>query len=221
MSEGSAFAGISTGSNSQKVFKYRDTQMCNKWNSYDENYKMCKFKVANNPYGNFKVSGSIKDLLLKVGTTTEIYAKYWASNKPTYCQSYTGSGIPFPNEKLAFEGTENKGLIRISNNRFEIILDYPNSYYTDFGIKYVPPQVNIKFVDGNDQDISKVYTIKLGNGLPFRSQSWTKKRDWNKGPMFYYNPDLPTRTQEQILIDSAYPCTNQEPANFWGLTPPC
>ena len=38
--------------------------------------------------------------------------------------------------------------------------------------------------------------------------------------MFYYNPDLPIRTQEQILIDSAYPCSNQEPNNFWGLTPP-
>lgn len=220
MTEGSAFAGISSGINSRKVFKYRDAQMCNKWNSHDEDYKMCKFKVANNPYGNFKISGSIKDLLLKVSNTTEIYAKYWASNKPTYCQSYTGSAIPFPNEKLAFEGTENKGLIRIMNNRFEIVLDYPNSYYTDFGTIYVPPQVNIKFVDGTDQDISKVYTIKLGNGVPFRSQSWTKKRNWNDGPMFYYNPDLPIRTQEQILIDSAYPCTNQEPANFWGLTPP-
>ena len=221
MTEGSAFGGISTGNKSQEVFVYRDSQMCNKWNSHDENYKMCQFKVANNPYGNFKITGSIKDLLLKVSNTTAIYAKYWASNKPTYSESYTGSAIPFPNEKLAFEGTDNKGLIKILNSRFEIVLDYPNSYYSDFGTKYVPPQVNIKFVDENNQDISKVYTIKLGNGVPFRSQSWTKKRDWRDGPMFYYNPDLPIRTQEQILIDSAYPCTNQEPDNFWGLTPPC
>ena len=90
---------------------------------------------------------------------------------------------------------------------------------TDFGTVVVPPQVNIKFVDENQLDISKVYSIKLGNCVPFRSQSWSKKRNWDDGPMFYSNPNLPVRTQEQILIDSAYPCTNQEPENFWGLTP--
>lgn len=219
MSTGTTFAGISTGRDTQKIFKYRDEEMCNKWNSHDENYKMCTFKVSNNPYGNFKVSGSIKDLLLKVSNTTPIYAKYWASNKPTYGQSFSGSAIPFPNEKHAFEGSDNKGVLKVVNNIFEIVLDYPNSYYTDFGTVYVPPQVNIKFIDDAEQDISNVYTIKLGNGVPFRSQSWSKKRNWDDGPLFYNNPDLPIRTQEQILIDSAYPCTNQEPANFWGLTP--
>ena len=219
MSEGSAFAGISTGNNSQPIFKYRDESMCNKWNTHDENYKMCKFQVAKNPYGNLKVTGSIKDLLLKVSNTTPVYAKYWASNKPTYIQSFSGSSIPFPNEKLAFEGSENKGLVKVVNNIFEIVLDFPNSYYTDFGTVLVPPQINIKFVDGNQEDISKVYSVKLGNSVPFRSQSWTKKRNWDDGPMFYSNPNLPVRTQEQILIDSAYPCTNQEPDNFWGMTP--
>jgi hypothetical protein len=105
MSEGSAFAGISTGNDSTKVFKYRSEELCNKWNSRDENYKMCKFVVHNNPVGNFKISGSVKDLLLNVSNTTDLYAKYWASNKPTYCQTYSGAGIPFPNEKMAFEGS--------------------------------------------------------------------------------------------------------------------
>ena len=221
MSEGSAFAGISTGADTKSVFKYRDEAMCNKWKRTDEEFLLCKFNVYSNPVGNYQVNGLTKGVITDVGAVKQIYAKYWASNKPTYSESYTGSAIPFPNEKLAFEGTDNKGLIKILNSRFEIVLDYPNSYYSDFGTKYVPPQVNIKFVDENNQDISKVYTIKLGNGVPFRSQSWTKKRDWRDGPMFYYNPDLPIRTQEQILIDSAYPCTNQEPDNFWGLTPPC
>lgn len=220
MSEGSAFAGISTGNDSTKVFKYRSEELCNKWHSRDENYKMCKFVVHNNPVGNFKINGSIKDLLLNVSNTTNLHAKYWASNKPTYCQSYSGAGIPFPNEKMAFEGNQNNGIVKVINGNFEILVDYPNSYYTDFGTVYVPPQINIQFVDSNNNDISKVYTIKLGNGIPFRSQSWSKKRNWNDGPMFYYNPDLPIRTQEQILIDSAYPCSNQEPNNFWGLTPP-
>lgn len=219
MSGHSAFAGISSGNNSQKIFKYRDEKMCNKWKSHDENFKMCKFNISTNLYGNLKVTGSIKDILLKVGNTTQVYAKYWGANKPTYCQSYSGSAIPFPNEKIAFEGSENKGVNKLSGNKFEIVLDFPNSYYTDFGTVVVPPQVNIKFVDENQLDISKVYSIKLGNCVPFRSQSWSKKRNWDDGPMFYSNPNLPVRTQEQILIDSAYPCTNQEPENFWGLTP--
>ena len=77
----------------------------------------------------------------------------------------------------------------------------------------------LRFVDDQDKNISKNYVLKLGNGIPFRSLTWNKKMNWNDGPMFYSNPNLPVRNQEEILKQSAYPCTNQEPDNFWGLTP--
>ena len=40
--------------------------------------------------------------------------------------------------------------------------------------------------------------------------------------LYEENPHLSLlfRTQAQILEDSSYPCTNQEPKNFWGTVPP-
>ena len=220
MSEGTAFSGISSGYDSKNVFKYRNEAMCNKWKRTDEEFLLCKFEVYNNPNGNYQVHGTTKDAISNVAAIKKIYAKYWASNKPTYSESYAGSGMPYATEKMAFDNTENKGIVPVEGINFSFKLDYPNSYYKDMGKTYVPPQANVVFVDENQQPLSKVYQIKLGNGIPFRSLTWPRKRNWNNGPMFYCNSDLPIRTQAQILEDSSYPCTNQEPKNFWGSVPP-
>ena len=219
MSEGSAFAGISTGADTKSVFKYRDEAMCNKWKRTDEEFLLCKFNVYSNPVGNYQVNGLTKGVITDVGAVKQIYAKYWASNKPTYSESYSGSGLPYANEHMAYENTENRGIVEVENGGFKFTLDYPNSYYKHLGKVYVPPQVNIQFIDEKNIPLSKVYPIKLGNGIPFRSLTWSRKRDWNNGPLFYKNDNLPIRTQEQILKDSAFPCTNQEPKNFWGTRP--
>ena len=219
MSEGLAFAGISTGADTKSVFKYRDEAMCNKWKRTDEEFLLCKFNVYSNPVGNYQVNGLTKGVITDVSSIKQIYAKYWASNKPTYTDSYSGSGIPYANEHMAYENTENKGIVAVENGSFKFTLDYPNSYYKNLGKVYVPPQVNIQFIDEKNIPLSKVYPIKLGNGIPFRSLTWSRKRDWNDGPLFYKNDNLPVRTQAQILKDSGYPCTNQEPKNFWGTRP--
>ena len=63
----------------------------------------------------------------------------------------------------------------------------------------------------------------MGNGIPFRMLTYqqtpvTVSRD---SPNFYNGGfNLPVRTQEQILRDSAYPDKNTMPKNFWGLRPP-
>jgi hypothetical protein len=220
MSEGMAFAGNSFGYDSKNVIKYRETAMCDKWKKVTEDFLLCSFDVYNNPYGNYRIDGTTKNVISQINTTTPVYAKYWASNKPTYSESYTGSGLPYPNEEVAYQNSENQGLVKVEGDKFSFNLDYPNSYYTNFFKTYVPPQINIQFIDGNNKNISQIYTIKLGNGVPFRSLTWPRKRDWNRGPMFYCNNNLPVRTQAQILRDSSYPCTNQEPTNFWGLNPP-
>ena len=42
-----------------------------------------------------------------------------------------------------------------------------------------------------------------------------------ESPKFYDGGfQMPIRTQEQILRDSAYPSNNKMPKNFWGLKPP-
>ena len=41
-----------------------------------------------------------------------------------------------------------------------------------------------------------------------------------KCPLFYHNPRLTVRSQEQILRDSGYPSENKMPDDFWGKRPP-
>ena len=84
----------------------------------------------------------------------------------------------------------------------------------------VEPQVSFLICNGSGKAIGDTHVANLGNSIPFRTLTWPKKRDWNKGPLFYCNNNLPVRNQEQILRDSGYPAINKEPSNFWGLIPP-
>ena len=90
------------------------------------------------------------------------------------------------------------------------------------GSVLVEPCVHIKVCENGKS--GKVETIKLGNGIPFRSltyppiQAGTAPR---KNPMFYSSRDkLPIRSQEQILRDSGFPEENVMPENFWGKAVP-
>lgn len=215
-----AFAGISSGYDSKKIFKYRDENMCSQWKTVDKIVGPCKVKIYGNPYGNVVVTGNTNEVLSEVNATNALYVKYWAANKPTYSQSYSGSGMPFPNEFIAFQDSDNKGVAQIKGGQFSFNIHYPNSYRKDMGKTYVPPQVKVQFCSADNRNISGVYEINLGNGIPFRNVEYPRKRNWNIGPMFYCNVNLPVRTQAQILRASAYPCVNQEPANFWGTMPP-
>ena len=88
------------------------------------------------------------------------------------------------------------------------------------GSVYIEPHVKLIVVDENNEPLTDVEIIRLGNGIPFRTLTWPSLRNWNKGPLFYENKDLPVRTQYQILVDSAYPDKNVMPSNFWGKKPP-
>ena len=211
-----SFSGISFGYDSKPVFEYREKNMCDKWDKCNKSFEPLDIELLKNDEGVFIINGHLKGSLLNFG---EQYLKYWASNSPTYSTSYSGSGLPYPNEKTAFEGSDNIGMVKLNNGKFIIKLHYPNSYYANMGTKYVPPQIKLRVVDSKGNSLSEIYKINLGNGIPFRSLTWNKKRDWNKGPLFFCS-DLPVRTQEQILRESAYPKTNVEPDNFWGMKPP-
>lgn len=144
---------------------------------------------------------------------------YFASNPPDYRATYTGSGLPFANQNMAYENSPNKGKTQLIDNSFEIKLMYPNSYYVGLGTVLVPPTVFVEYFNtsGEKRNVS----IKLSDGIPYRMltypMSFTLPR---KDAMFYNNHHhLPVRTQEQVLRDSAYPSVNRMPDNFWGLKP--
>jgi hypothetical protein len=67
---------------------------------------------------------------------------------------------------------------------------------------------------------SKIQKTNLGNGVPFRTLTWSTKRNWNNGSMFYDNNNLPVIDQYDILKNSKFPVVNIVPDNFWGAKPP-
>jgi len=209
----SNFAGISFGYDAEKIIKEREKNMCSRWKCSKAQYTDCAVNVNYNATGNYIVTGETMDVRAS-------FVKYWASAPPTYSLSFAGSGLPYANEAMAFENTPNKGVAQIKEGKFQFALEYPGSYYDNMQKVYVGPQVQFVFCDSAGRNLSDVHIAKLGNGIPFRTLTWPMKRDWNNGPLWYCNNNLPVRNQEQILRDSGYPAVNKEPANFWGTMPP-
>jgi len=189
--------------------------MCEQWKSKYFNEYSCKGIIVDEGNGEFIVKGKLQSNI------NNSKLLYYSPNPPTYCTSYSGSGLPYPNPLIAFDNTPNKGAVITGNNgEFQFRVRYPNSYYAGLGTVYVPPHVYVK-VCGQ----KKVHTIKLGDGIPFRMLSYPPPPNSapRRGPMFYGTKGrniLPPRTQERILRDSGYPPKNVMPENFWGKAVP-
>ena len=143
---------------------------------------------------------------------------YTASAPPDFHASFTGSGLPFANPSMAFGGSPNNGEMEVgSQNKFDITITMPNSFYSGLGTVLVTPSLFIRYNDNS------VITIELGNGIPYRMLTYPSTTTApRKSAMFYDGTwELPVRTQEQILRDSAYPSTDKMHSNFWGLKPRC
>ena len=210
------FAGISFGYNADKVYKYRNANRC---------------KIVDNVF--YYSSPNVHARVMSDSATTRVDAgilhrlshlqthiKWWAANPPTETGSFTGGGMPYPNEEIAFDNTPNKGFSFLSGLNFSVNLQFPNSYYTYLGKKYVPPQLKYQLCDSSGKNCSPIYTIKLGEGIPFRYQSFPPQRSWSAGPMFYCNPNVVVTTQAKRLVANAYPKNGVQPPNFWGTISP-
>ena len=99
--------------------------MCNRWKTSSVQYTDCSLNVNYNSLGNFVISGS-------AGVLGAVFVKYWSSAPPTYSLSFAGSGLPYPNEEIAYEKTPNQGVAQIKDGRFQFAIDSPNS--GDFSI---------------------------------------------------------------------------------------
>ena len=60
--------------------------------------------------------------------------------------NYSGSGLPFPNEYIAFENTPNYKLIDNSGN-INVQFKYPNSFYSRDGKNKVIPSIFVQLTD--------------------------------------------------------------------------
>lgn len=204
---------------SKNIFKNQKKMRCPKYSSTFETVDFAKLNIINdNKNKLYIVNGHINDR--NYFSTNKLFIKYSAANKPTYNRSFSGSALPYPSEEIAFQNSSNIDMVPVVNNKFSFNLVYPNSYYINMGSEYVPPQVKIVLINDKNEEVSKVQIVPLGEGTPFRTLTWSTKRDWNKGADFYYNNNLPVIDQYDILLDSKYPITNTVPNNFWGKKPP-
>lgn len=144
---------------------------------------------------------------------------YIAAAPPDYRATFTGSGLPFANETQAFQNTPNLGKAILQNNSFEFSLMYPNSYMRGLGSVMIPPTVFLEYKDMSGK--TKSFSVKVSEGIPFRSLTYPYEKCARKDAMFYsVHHCLPIRkNQEQILRQSEYPSENVMPDNFWGLKP--
>lgn len=191
--------------------------MCDNWKKNIGNEYSCDGTILDSGKGEYIVKGRINS------RKNNPKIMFWAANPPTYTTSYSGAGLPFPNSEIAFENTPNKGSVIAKNRQFEIRVRYPNSYYAGLGSLYIEPCVHVK-VCGEDNVKNKIQTIKLGNGIPFRSLTYPPISEGTRArrnPSFYNGRyKLPLRSQETILRESAYPSDNIMPKNFWGKAVP-
>lgn len=163
--------------------------------------------------GNWNVVSVRGTILDTVKGTVQFLA-----SAPVPRNSYSSAGIPFGNKDMAFDNTPNRG--EFEGNTFHINLLTPNAYHLDedgAGNNLIQPELMLKYRNGNEE---KVIRIPLGNAYPYRFQNWPKLWEQDKAKFYGGGWQLPVRTQEQILRDSAYPTTNEMPPNHWGLKPP-
>ena len=91
--------------------------MCDNWkNDYSKQHK-CEGVVLDAGQGEFVVRGKVETI------SNSATIMFWAANPPTYCTSYSGSGLPYPNADIAYENTPNRGAVKSNNGEFELTLD--------------------------------------------------------------------------------------------------
>ena len=96
----------------------------------------CEGQILTDQNWNITVNG-----ICKVNGVNTV--KYAAAAPADFRMSYMGSGLPYPSEEVAYEGSPNVGSASISGNgSFSFTLISPNAYYKDNGSTFVEPHVH-------------------------------------------------------------------------------
>lgn len=179
--------------------------------------------MARESFDNMYCSGSIEyqeigrvlvDIYLNSELSEDV-VRFKAAAPAEYRTSFSGSALPFPSERFAFQDSPNQGSIELSKGarRFTIELNMPNSYYASNGRDIVPPYVEFIYRTKRAPEpmITRVY-MKAGR-VPNRSLTYPRDRT---SPKFYRSNAHSVRTQEQILRDSGM---HAKRTDFWGARP--
>lgn len=150
---------------------------------------------------------------------------YAAAPPPDRRFSFSGSGLPFPNVRVALESNRaSRGVANVEiDGSFVAVLEcgMPGAYYTTLGSKLLDPQIHVTYLTTNGDRVR--LSVGLGvDPLPYRSLNHAEQRD-KKGPGFYNHStsrikDI-VRSQDQILKDTAWnaraPGWNRTVSDYW------
>jgi hypothetical protein len=145
--------------------------------------------------------------------------KYVAANAAYRNGSFSGSGLPYANEQMAFENSPNQGLVDANDGNVSVTLaSVPGSYYVNLGTTLIPPCVHFLYIDSVGMKHRKI--VHIGSPIPFRLLTYPAMRH---DASFYDGRGLPIRSQDEILHASAY--RNNYPqtvtvSDFWHQRPP-
>jgi hypothetical protein len=93
---------------------------------------------------------------------------YRAADPADQRLAVAGSGLPFANPGMAFDG-QNMGEAQVGNfGTFNFTITRPNSYYTHHGIKLVAPHVDLQVVNKEGVVVHEI-RVPLGESIPNRS----------------------------------------------------
>ena len=149
---------------------------------------------------------------------------------------FAGSGQPYPNREIAFEGTPHRGTVASIDGSFQITLqDIPAGYYSGLGSIYVPPtlEVNSRSKDGRSffanlwiNNTAAPYRWLAGAPATLRPEAVDP--DSTGRAMYYFGREqLPLfKNQEALLRARGYPADmsargwpDAEDAHPWTTTP--
>jgi len=102
-----------------------------------------------------------KDTEMITLSGTAYYKLSYLAPKPLEKRlSYSGSGLPFANEDMAFDNTPSKGII--NKGQFNIEIHYPNTHYEFCSENLLKPY--IKFINLDNKTIANDHVV-LGEPL--------------------------------------------------------
>jgi|DEB0MinimDraft_4_1074332.scaffolds.fasta_scaffold01384_2 hypothetical protein len=132
-----------------------------------------------------KIIGSVKD------TTKYKNIVIIAPNTYDAKSSYSGKGLPFPCADIAFENTPNKYVVG-ETGIFDVVFDYPNSYYTVANKMKIVSPVYFLMVDNLGE--KHVEMVELQDKYDLRTLI---NRESRNGPEFY------SKKYDLLTIDTA------------------
>jgi hypothetical protein len=184
-------------------FKYNDNNNDIYYNKNDDNsnkyYSTLSYTVSNEDFNCLIKEDDLDKNYINIKgiiTNPNKYTKMaiMAPNPIDKITSFSGKGLPFPCEMIAFENTPNFKIINKDGN-IDVTMKYPNSYYTPDGYNKIVSPVIISLDD-------KKIIIELKDKCPLKTI-----RDRQRGnPSFYGKREfvLPIGTAEEVMNNYAY-----------------